>query len=69
WFEMLPSLPSITIALETSVLAIFIGQMGRIREDMTMVREGLRLYTRGLQELQNALWHPNLMYRALQTRC
>ena len=62
WFERIPTLPGMTTALEISFLAICTAMMGRAKGDNVMVRESLRLYTRGLRELQRALWSPALMY-------
>ena len=63
WFTMLPSLPDMTSALETSIMAICTGIIGRLKDDLQMIHEGLKLYAQGLRELQRALWSPRLMYR------
>lgn len=64
WFEMLPTLPGMTTALEISALAISTASMGRANGDISMVHESRRLYTKGLRELQRALWSRSLMYKA-----
>jgi len=63
WFALVPTLPDITSALESSILAICTARLGRINGDMILVRESLKFYTQGLWELQKALWDPKLMYR------
>jgi hypothetical protein len=51
-----------TKALEIASLAISAAALGRMNNDTTLVKESLKLYTRGLRELQKALWNSNLMY-------
>lgn len=60
---MIPSLPDMTTALETSILAVCIARLGRLRGDQSLVHESLKFYTQGLFELQKALWDPKLMHR------
>jgi hypothetical protein len=63
WLAMLPFLPDLTTALETSVLAICTATLGRKNNNPVLVRESLKFYIQGLWELQRALWDPKLMYR------
>jgi Fungal specific transcription factor domain len=63
WLLLLPEMPTLTVALETSILAVCTARIGRLNADQVLLQEGLRLYTRGLCELQKALWNPKLMYR------
>jgi hypothetical protein len=63
WLALLPSLPDLTPALETSLLATCTAALGRIHKDPSLVHESLKFYTQGLWELQKALWEPELMYR------
>lgn len=63
WFAMIPHLPDITVALETSILAFCIARLGRLRDDRSLVHESLKFYSQGLFELQKALWDPKLMHR------
>ncbi|KAL1965852.1 hypothetical protein VTN77DRAFT_5173 [Rasamsonia byssochlamydoides] len=62
WLMLLPDFLMRTKALETSSMAISAAALGRIYGDPVLVRESLKLYTRGLRELQKALWNPKLMY-------
>jgi hypothetical protein len=61
WLLALQELPSWTKALEASVLSFSIARLGRLNDDAVLVRESLRLYSKGLAELQKALWDPHLM--------
>lgn len=63
WLLLLPDLPVPTAALETSTLAIATAKLGRLNHDEVLVKESLRLYTKGLRELQLALWNPELMHK------
>ena len=58
---MIPGLPGMTAALESSIMAICTVSMGRMYKDPALAREGLKFYTKGLWELQKALWNPTLM--------
>lgn len=62
WLILLSQLQMRTKVLETTSLAISAAVLGRSNNDTTLVKESLKLYTRGLRELQNALWNSNLMY-------
>lgn len=62
WFGLLPSLPNMTPALETSILAIAVARFGRLTKDPALVHESLKFYTKGLVDLQKALWSPKLMH-------
>lgn len=59
---MLPNLSLQLQALEYATVALSVALMGRGSNDMGLVRESLRLYTRGLGELQRALWNPKLVF-------
>lgn len=63
WFGLLPSLPNMTTALESSILSIAVARIGRINNEPALVHESLKLYTKGLVDLQQALWNPKLMHR------
>lgn len=63
WLLALQELPSWTKALEASVLAVSTARLGRLNDDLVLVQESLRQYSKGLVELQKALWDPNLMRR------
>jgi hypothetical protein len=63
WLLIIPSLPDITPALETSLLAVTLAKLGRRCHDSVLVHESLQFYTQALWELQKALWDPKLMYR------
>jgi len=63
WVTMVPTLPEITAALESSLLAICTAKMGRQDKNPALVHESLKFYTKGLIELQRALWDPKLMYK------
>lgn len=63
WLLLVPSLPSITKALDSAIMALCIAKLGQIKQNPAMVGESLRLYTQGLSEVQKALWNPELMYR------
>lgn len=63
WFGLLLSLPDITTALESSILAIAVARLGRLKKDPALVHESLKFYTKGLVDLQQALWNPKLMHR------
>ena len=63
WLLLLSELPSPSLALEKSTLAICTARLGRLKSDDLMVRRSLRLYTEGLCELQKALYDPKLMYK------
>lgn len=63
WLTLLSSMPDLTTALEATIIAVCISKLGRINNDLNLVRESLKFYTQGLSELQKALWDPKLMYR------
>lgn len=60
WLQLLSELPSPSIALEKSTLAICTARLGRLKADEAMIRRSLRLYTEGLYELQKALYDPSM---------
>ena len=39
------------------------ANLGRENDDLALVKESLHLYTRGLYEMQIALWDPKQMYK------
>lgn len=63
WMMIIPTLPVIGKALESSILALSTARLGRMRGNDSLVHESLKLYTQGLWELQKALWNPRLMYQ------
>lgn len=62
WLTVLPTLCDVTPALETSLMALCTATLGRAKSNQALVHESLKFYTRGLWELQRALWDPDLMY-------
>lgn len=62
WLALLPDLTTPTKALELSVMAFCMARLGRESNDLVLVRESQGLYTRGLCEMQRALWDPQQMY-------
>lgn len=63
WIRMLPELASPSRALEVSSMALCTAKLGRVHNDIRLVKESFKLYTDGLRELQLALWDSELMYR------
>ena len=63
WLCLVPELPDMTKALETSILGLSMAKLGRDFNDESLLQESLVFYTKGLQQLQKALWDPELMYR------
>jgi len=62
WHLLLLEMPTMTRALETSILAVCLSRLGRMKDDQDILIESLRLYTLGLSDLQRALWDAKLMY-------
>ena len=62
WFLLVPTLPSITRALEVTTMAVCTAKLGRLNRNQAMISDSLRFYTQGLSEVQKALWDPALMY-------
>lgn len=62
WLLNLPSLPQMTAALEVSIMALCFAKLGELHGDQNMTHESLKLYRRGLHQLQLALWDPDLMF-------
>ncbi|KKK19519.1 hypothetical protein ARAM_003494 [Aspergillus rambellii] len=62
WLLLLPDLPMKSKALETSMMAIASVALGRKFHDYSMVHQSLTAYTRGLRELQTALWSEKRMH-------
>ncbi|EAW13682.1 Zn(II)2Cys6 transcription factor [Aspergillus clavatus NRRL 1] len=62
WLLLLPNLPMRTKALEFSALALSCAGLGRKAKDQSLLHQSLRSYTRGLRELQAALWDQRLMH-------
>lgn len=60
---MLPTLPTVTTALECAILAVSTAKLGRLDDNEVLIRESLKFYVQGLWELQKALWNPKLMYK------
>jgi hypothetical protein len=63
WLVLVPGLPEVTRALDTSILALSTARLGRNNNDDRLVVESRRLYGEGLKDLQRALYDPKLMYR------
>lgn len=63
WLILLSQLPSPSLALEKSRMAICTARLGRMHANEALLRKSLNLYTEGLQELQKALYDPHLMYK------
>jgi hypothetical protein len=63
WLVLVLESTTCTKALEASILAVSIANLGRQHNDTGLVRESLKFYGQGLWELQKALWDPKLMYR------
>jgi hypothetical protein len=63
WVPLLLEMPNVPRALEISMLAVCTAKVGRLNGDQALVQESLRLYIRGICELQKALWNPQLMYK------
>lgn len=62
WLLRLPNLPYLTTALEVSIMAISLAKLGEVHQDKALIHESLKLYHRGLIQLQKALWDPDLMF-------
>jgi hypothetical protein len=62
WFALLSQLPFPIVALDRSLLALCTARVGRIHNDDALIQRSRDLYTRGLGELQKALYDPELMY-------
>lgn len=60
---MLPTLPDITPALEAAMLAVCTAKLGRINNDLNLVRESEKFYIQALWELQKALFDGRFMHR------
>ena len=63
WLLLVTSLPSPTRALEVAMMALSTARLGRVSNNLPMIRDSLHLYTLGLAEIQMALWNPALMYK------
>jgi hypothetical protein len=61
WLTQLLQLPIQTQALEYSGMALCTAIVSRTQDDSALLQESLRLYTRGLRELQTALYTPALV--------
>jgi len=51
-----------TTALEVAIMAMCLAKLGDVHHDRSLTHESLKLYYRGLHQLQKALWDPDLMY-------
>ena len=63
WLVLVPELPEVTRALDTSIMALSTARLGRTNDDKRLVIESRKLYAEGLKYLQRALYDPKLMYR------
>lgn len=61
WLVQIPALPQLTKALDAAMMALCVAKLGEVHNDETLIYESLKLYRRGLNQLQLALWDPNLM--------
>jgi hypothetical protein len=52
WLMTLQELPSWTNALEASLSALSTARLGRLNDDQLLIQESLRLYSKGILELQ-----------------
>ncbi|EXJ86360.1 hypothetical protein A1O3_03311 [Capronia epimyces CBS 606.96] len=63
WLCQLPTMLYLNSALEVSAMALCVAKLSEVYDgDPTLQYESLRLYQRGLHQLQKALWDPELMY-------
>ncbi|KAF2672373.1 hypothetical protein BT63DRAFT_194719 [Microthyrium microscopicum] len=62
WLRIIPTHANPTKALETAAFAVSLGTLGDTLQNRDMLSESLRLYTRGLNDMQAALYDPKLMY-------
>ena len=60
WLILLLEMSMTTPALQTSSLALSIAALGRSYGDEALIHESVKMYVRGLSELQRALWRPRL---------
>jgi hypothetical protein len=60
---MVPDLPEYNRALQASMLAVSIANLGRLSRDEGLLQESLKFYIQGLWELQRSLWDPTLMLK------
>lgn len=58
WLLQVQDAPTLTPALESSVLAVCMAKLGRKYNDEALVHEGLSMYTKGLHQLRQALRNP-----------
>jgi hypothetical protein len=63
WLNFLGQMTVLTTSLEMSLLALATAAAGRINQDPVLVRESLRSYIGGLNELRKNLSDPSLIYR------
>lgn len=63
WLHMLPELPTLTKALEISIMAVCTARWGREIDNLALIKESLNLYTQGLRQLQIALCDSELRYK------
>lgn len=62
WLGLIPTLPKLDSALESSTYAFCTARLGREWSNPSLVQESMKLYVRGLQQVQIALWDPRLQY-------
>ncbi|KAL4785950.1 hypothetical protein BJX76DRAFT_366404 [Aspergillus varians] len=62
WIPLLAELPTKGEALELSSAAVAASALGYMFNDHALVKQSLKYYTRGLQQLQRALRDPGLMH-------
>jgi hypothetical protein len=62
WHSIIPDLAAPAKPLESAALALAMARMGLDLRDSRYTQESLKLYTKGLKQVQLALWNPNRMY-------
>jgi hypothetical protein len=61
WLYQLPAMPRLEPALEYALMAVCVANIGQSNKDEALTHESLKLYQRGLHQLQLALWDPDLI--------
>lgn len=62
WLLQIQDRPTLTPALESSILALGLGKLGRKYDNEAHVLEGLSMYTRELRQLRQALCNPKAQF-------
>jgi hypothetical protein len=61
WLYQIPEMPRLAPALEYALMAVCVANLGQFNNDEVLIHESLKLYQRGLHQLQLALWDPDLI--------